>query len=92
MWGHNVCFKEVTCIWKIIPKLSLLPLLISSTGFQPFCCKGNKFCDFLFPSLDDIALPNGTLRRENLYLKVGSCPKDDNSVQICLVLFCVVFA
>ena len=29
MIGHNKCFKGV--IWKIIPKLSLLPLLIWST-------------------------------------------------------------
>ena len=28
MVGHNICFKRV---WKIIPKLSLLPLLICST-------------------------------------------------------------
>ena len=26
MTGHNICFKGV--MWKIIPKLSLLPLLI----------------------------------------------------------------
>ena len=29
MMGHNICFKGV--IWKIIPKLSHLPLLIWST-------------------------------------------------------------
>ena len=29
MMGHNISFKRV--IWKIIPKLSLLPLLIWST-------------------------------------------------------------
>ena len=29
MTGHNICFKGV--IWKIIPKLTLLPLLIWST-------------------------------------------------------------
>ena len=29
MMGHNICFKGV--IWKIIPTLSLLPLLIWST-------------------------------------------------------------
>ena len=29
MMGHNICFKAA--IWKIIPKLSLLPLLIWST-------------------------------------------------------------
>ena len=30
MMGHNIHFEGV--IWKIIPKLSLLPLLIWSTG------------------------------------------------------------
>ena len=30
MMGHNIHFKGV--IWKIIPKLSLLPLLIWDTG------------------------------------------------------------
>ena len=29
MMGHNICFKGV--IWKIIPGLSFLPLLIWST-------------------------------------------------------------
>ena len=29
MKGHDICFKEA--IWKIIPKLSILPLLIWST-------------------------------------------------------------
>ena len=32
--GHNICFEGV--IWKIIPKLCLLPLLIWNTG---------KLCD-----------------------------------------------
>ena len=32
--GHNICFKEV--IWKIIPKLSSLPLLIWCTEAIPF--------------------------------------------------------
>ena len=30
MMGRNIRFKEV--LWEIIPKLSLLPLLIWSTG------------------------------------------------------------
>ena len=29
MMGHNICFEGV--IWKIIPKLSVLPLLMWST-------------------------------------------------------------
>ena len=37
MKGHNICFKGV--MWKIIPKLSLVPLLIWSTGhsFESTC-------------------------------------------------------
>ena len=31
MMGLNICFNGV--IWKIIPKLSLLPLLIWSAGY-----------------------------------------------------------
>ena len=44
MKGHNVCFKEK--IMKVLPKLSLLPLLIWSTD------EGIKFCDFLYASLE----------------------------------------
>ena len=40
MRGHNVCFYAK--IWKIIPKLSLLPLLIWST--EVGIVKGT-FCD-----------------------------------------------
>ena len=32
MMGHNIYFKGV--IWKIIPQLSLLPLLIQSTVYK----------------------------------------------------------
>ena len=32
MIGHKICFKGV--IWKIIPKLFLLPLLIWNTGYS----------------------------------------------------------
>ena len=36
MTGHNICFKGV--IWKIIPKLSLLPLLSWSTDHLSIQC------------------------------------------------------
>ena len=36
MMGHNIHFKGV--IWKIIPKLFLLPLLIFSTGAIQISC------------------------------------------------------
>ena len=51
MMGHKICFYGE--IWLIIPKLSLLPLLIWSNG--------NSFCDFLFASLCDEALPKWEL-------------------------------
>ena len=34
MMGHKICFNGK--IWKIIPKLSLLPLLIWSTGKEQY--------------------------------------------------------
>ena len=41
MMGHNICFKGV--IWKIIPKLSLLPLLIWTTGNSCGSWQPSKF-------------------------------------------------
>ena len=32
MMGHNICFKGI--IWKIIPNLSLLPILTWSTAYD----------------------------------------------------------
>ena len=78
MMGHKINFNVE--IWITIPKLSLLPLLIWSTGInkiinnsETLCqvvqeygyinifqhsTKGDNLCDFLFASLDIIALPN----------------------------------
>ena len=39
MMGRNICFKGV--IWKIIPKLSVLPLLIWSIELQT-CYRAKK--------------------------------------------------
>ena len=48
MRGHNICFKGV--IWKIISKLSLLPLLIWSTD-APSCAVSTGICHLNYVGL-----------------------------------------
>ena len=47
MMGPNICFKGV--IWKIIPKLSLLPLLIWTTGSTEPLAQHIKGGTYSFP-------------------------------------------
>ena len=44
MMGHNICLKGV--IWKIIPKLSLFPLLIWSAAKGIQICNGGVSHNF----------------------------------------------
>ena len=51
MMGHNIHFKAL--IWKIIPKLSPLPLLIWSTGKAPFILMLPSNSIILVPETDN---------------------------------------
>ena len=51
MMGHNVCLEGT--IWKINPKLSLLPLLILSTvDREEFLCTVNLYTSHVDLTLD----------------------------------------
>ena len=51
LMGHNLCFKEV--IWKIIPKLSLLPFLSGALlGLRLVCGRPTlALCSVLIPRI-----------------------------------------
>ena len=53
MTGHNICFKAV--MWKIIPQLSLLPILMWSIVYGAFlwCLTSIVYGAFLWCLTDD---------------------------------------
>ena len=66
MRGHNLCF-----LWKIIPKLSLLPLLIWSTG---------KNCFITGIEFPHPGAASTTFRRKCCLSKAVSCPHPNTNL------------